>query len=397
LDFQLSPDQLRRSSYARQWASGFSNLRFDRRLESEFRAQYAVDMLRRRRLAILLGIGLFILFAAVDAVRLEGPAETFSLVIRLAVGLPLLAITLWISHSEQVAKLLAPMLMVVVCFVGLAISAIFFVAHGHGQAYQPEGLYMISVFIFFLTGLLFWRAVACAAIVLMGFITGPLWVGEPVTQTGFYAFNIFVLNLLCAFGCYLLEQRARETFLIRNILAQAADQDGLTGIANRRAFDRVFEDRVARAMTSRRFLAMLLLDLDHFKAYNDRYGHMEGDRVLRQVSEVLEDFARRPHDIAARLGGEEFAVLLYDTSAEAAEHQAEGLRLAVRDLGIPHTLNPPARVMTTSIGVAVLDPEEGGSTVSLLAAADQALYAAKDAGRDCVRFAKQSDLTHEPS
>jgi diguanylate cyclase (GGDEF)-like protein len=390
LAFKLSPEHIRRSAYARQLASGSTSLRFEPRLEEEFRISYSKDNFTRQRLMVMFGTVLILVFAAADYFRLSGDARDWSLIIRLGVIIPLLLIALVLSFLQSTRRFLEQVIMLLLVVVGASIVSIFYIAAANGQAYQPEGLYMIAVVTYFLTGLLFSRAVICSALVLGLFVAGRLFVDQAVPMLGFYAFAFFMLNLLCAIGCYLLEQRTRLSFLTYAILVEAADHDGLTGIANRRAMDVRLDELVARSLTSHQPLALLLLDLDHFKDYNDRYGHLEGDRCLRQVTQVMQDFARRPQDMAARYGGEEFALLLFDLSPQAALHQAEAVRIAISDLAIPHVLNKPARVMTTSIGVAVLEPGKGGSSVALLATADQALYAAKHAGRNRVEMLAMS-------
>jgi diguanylate cyclase (GGDEF)-like protein/PAS domain S-box-containing protein len=171
---------------------------------------------------------------------------------------------------------------------------------------------------------------------------------------------------------------------LQDKLAALAIEDGLTGLANRRRFDERLSEEWNRAQREGTSLALLMIDLDHFKIYNDKYGHLAGDECLRRVARVLMDEARRPADLAARFGGEEFAVLLPNTDAAGCALIGERVRHACRELGIPHALNLPSGVATTSIGGAVSWPgtERSGGPLSLIEAADRALYAAKSSGRD---------------
>jgi diguanylate cyclase (GGDEF)-like protein len=127
-----------------------------------------------------------------------------------------------------------------------------------------------------------------------------------------------------------------------------------------------------------------MIDVDDFKPFNDTYGHQAGDETLRRVGEVMRDFGRRPLDTAARYGGEEFALIMSDVTVEHAAKVAEHLRAAVAQLGIPHSAARAAGVVTLSIGVAVGTPSIGRTPRSLVQLADEALYAAKAAGRNCV-------------
>lgn len=167
-------------------------------------------------------------------------------------------------------------------------------------------------------------------------------------------------------------------------LETLAVEDGLTGLANRRCFDQHISDEWARAYRDRTSLGLLLIDLDHFKEYNDTYGHPAGDECLRTLAKVLTREAKRPGDLAARYGGEEFAIILPNTDAAACTLIAERIRHAIREAGIPHASNAPSALVTASIGGAACRPgmERSVGPVSLIEAADRSLYAAKDGGRD---------------
>ncbi|MCP3394345.1 diguanylate cyclase [Bradyrhizobium sp. CCGB12] len=170
---------------------------------------------------------------------------------------------------------------------------------------------------------------------------------------------------------------------LQDKLASLATTDGLTGLANRRAFDERLADEWARARRDGTQLSLLLIDVDHFKKFNDHYGHLAGDACLRALGRILSAQAKRPADLAARYGGEEFAVLLPNTDADGCADVGEGIRQALHDLAMLHTQNPPSRLVTASVGGAAALPSETTMDCStLVAAADRALYAAKDGGRD---------------
>ncbi len=177
--------------------------------------------------------------------------------------------------------------------------------------------------------------------------------------------------------------RAREDALeADNIrLYQQATHDALTGLYNRFAFYEHLDRLFRYGQRAGRSLAVLAIDIDRFKAINDTWGHAAGDRVLQRVAESIAASARRPLDMAARLGGEEFAVLLEGVDCENAWALGELLRLRVADLKLPH---PHGGVVTVSVGVACSPPEQDCSPKELLARADRALYEAKGAGRNRV-------------
>jgi diguanylate cyclase (GGDEF)-like protein len=180
-----------------------------------------------------------------------------------------------------------------------------------------------------------------------------------------------------------LEALARE-------LRQLSAEDGLTGIANRRHFDQVLLREWRRAIRGRYPLTLVLLDLDYFKDFNDRYGHPAGDQCLKEVGRVLRAHCRRPGDVAARYGGEEFAVILPGTGPEDAREIAAHVCANVETLAIPHDRSKSGTVVTVSAGVASVIPDRAGDPSHLIELADGALYRAKGAGRNRVCVAADS-------
>jgi diguanylate cyclase (GGDEF)-like protein len=187
--------------------------------------------------------------------------------------------------------------------------------------------------------------------------------------------------------------REKELVLVTQQLQQAnlelhrlSRLDGLTGLANRRDLDETLALEWARACREGMPLSLVMVDIDHFKAYNDSRGHQSGDECLRAVAQVVKAATRRPGDCAARYGGEEFAVILPNTPPAGSRAFAERLRLGVEGLGMPHGRSPIHACVTISAGVATSNPEPPlGTHHSLVAAADAALYTAKLAGRNQVR------------
>jgi diguanylate cyclase (GGDEF)-like protein len=160
--------------------------------------------------------------------------------------------------------------------------------------------------------------------------------------------------------------------------------DGLTRIANRVAFQRHLEQHWLLLAAAGAPLALLMVDVDLFKAYNDRYGHLVGDEALRKVASCLDAAVRDPQDLACRYGGEEFAVVLPRTGVAGATAVAERFRALLADEAIPHEASSISRVVTASVGIAAVQVSPGGDPVHLVDAADRALYRAKRAGRNRV-------------
>lgn len=166
-----------------------------------------------------------------------------------------------------------------------------------------------------------------------------------------------------------------------DLLRQLAFIDGLTGVANRRCFDEGLDTEWRRATRRGAPLALLMLDVDHFKRYNDRYGHQAGDDCLRRVASAIKIGALRPGDLTARYGGEEFACILPGTDLDGALTVAGGIEQRVRGLQIEHADSDAAKVVTVSIGVASCTLAVAGGPAQLVALADTQLYRAKHTGR----------------
>jgi diguanylate cyclase (GGDEF)-like protein len=181
-------------------------------------------------------------------------------------------------------------------------------------------------------------------------------------------------------------ERTRDLEQANLKLSALTMTDPLTGIANRRRFDDMLAAELNRAARCVHPLALLMIDVDYFKSYNDHYGHQEGDSCLRKVATLLQTHARRASDLAARYGGEEFVMLAADTDADAALALAESVRQALEAQRLPHALSPLGWV-SVSVGVAVLVPDELQTPELFLRMADKAMYRAKEQGRNQVVLA----------
>ncbi|MGV8040202.1 MAG: diguanylate cyclase [Thermoanaerobaculaceae bacterium] len=179
-------------------------------------------------------------------------------------------------------------------------------------------------------------------------------------------------------------ERTVELAAANRELERLASEDGLTKVANKRMFETFYADEWRRAVRNAAPLSVIMLDVDFFKRYNDRHGHLRGDECLRAVAGVLRERVRRAGDLVARYGGEEFVVVLASARLEGAVQVAEELRAGVEALRLPHGASDVAPHVTISLGVASTVPGIGADPASLVAAADAALYRAKAAGRNRV-------------
>jgi diguanylate cyclase (GGDEF)-like protein/PAS domain S-box-containing protein len=173
-----------------------------------------------------------------------------------------------------------------------------------------------------------------------------------------------------------------ELLSLQKKLEELSYKDGLTGIANRRMFDSTLQSEWADARRNQSPLSLIMLDIDYFKQYNDAYGHIQGDICLTQVATLLSSAASRPRDFVARIGGEEFAIILPETDVAAARKVAERCSQAIERERIPHEKSIASDFLTLSIGIATRIPAPDEKAVSLIEAADKSLYLSKNSGRD---------------
>ena len=382
----LNPDWLvdiQPNPYAEQLSRGYRLLRFAPDLESRYRVYMLRETLERKRVALIFALLAWLAFTGIDILMIEGLLLALLLTIRASVVVLLLVCWRMLLGGPQPHRI-TPLTITCIAAMGFGAAAVIALGHRQDSFFPYEGLLLVCMGTYFLAGLRLMEASVTCFSVLLAY-GGFEWLGG--LQAERLANNLlflFVGNLIGAVGCYLLEIQSREQFLVSGLFRVLAERDGLTGLYNRRSFDRELARRWRQAQREGASLALLLCDVDHFKAYNDHYGHPAGDRALQCVGETLQGAARRPLDIAARLGGEEFAVLLYDIQADEAHRRGEVLRQEMEARAIEHAGSQVAAVLTLSIGVCCLHPSADQSMDSLFVHADRALYEAKAFGRNQV-------------
>ena len=179
-------------------------------------------------------------------------------------------------------------------------------------------------------------------------------------------------------------------------MAHQSTTDGLTGLANRRRFDQALVAEQLLARSRKMPMSLLMIDIDHFKKYNDYYGHLAGDECLRRVASLLAQCTRRSGDLVARYGGEEFVLFLPGSDMQCAKEIAKECLNSLAAAAIPHAASPTSKQVSFSIGIASLMPDMPGMHLDaslLLSAADRALYRAKESGRNCFCVAEEDDWT----
>jgi len=379
---RLSPP---RSAYEAELERGLVALRFPAALEREFRKLHLMRVASRVRAwqAVLLVV--VVVSSIYRLGMLGGFGLNFETLLRCGVLLPACVAMSAAAWSQKYTTVYMRTALFGSMVMSVAASALVAQLVGEGSGSAIAFLTTIAFATFFLAGLLFFDALLVAVLGVVAFIAAGSFYGmAPIDLIYCSA----LLVLVAGMGTYIahgVEQSNRRFFLERGRLGDLAERDGLTGLRNRRAFDDHLVRVWQQSLRDRSAIAVLMIDLDHFKSYNDSYGHQAGDACLRHVAQLVQGFARRPLDVAARYGGEELAIVLYQVTTEHAMAVAEQLRASVEASRIEHREAPVRGQVTVSVGVAWMEASLERSPDEAVQLADQALYGAKLRGRNLVR------------
>lgn len=372
------------SRYAAELSKGSRDMRFPPDLEREYHRFYLAERRSHVRFfnAVVCALVLLALLASLISSHENTGLAQYLRLVSIASAYFLLA---WIARSRYFERAYLKTAYLASLFIAAvaAVEVATWIAAGVGEMFALLTLHSLGLY--FLAGILFRGALQANVVLVVSLAASLMLLGVPLAKV---AYLTGILAGAAAIGGLAFRHqgiRFRRTFLEHRLVSELAARDGLTGLKNRRAFDEHLPRAWQQALRDRRSMAVVMIDVDHFKAFNDRYGHQAGDDALQRVSVVVDGFAQRPLDLAARYGGEELAVLLFDVNREHAEKIAAQLRAAVQALGIEHSGNDPVGVVTASIGVGVVRPRLDRSPEGIVQLADEALYTSKKDGRNRIK------------
>jgi diguanylate cyclase (GGDEF)-like protein len=370
------------SPYAVQLQQGFRGLRFVRALEREFEAEFAEQHMTRMRTGFAVAMVVYAVFLLLRLRAETGPAADWGVALR-GMAIAAMAMTLVASYLRRLRPVLSGFVLATYALFAIAVTAVEVVAHKYRIDRHYEGLILVSFHVYVFSGLLLRPALLAGAFIFLSYLIGGALGGLAGKEWGYQLLFIAITHLIGGVALYSLEKTERDNFLRRRLFGVLATHDSLTGLYNRMAFFQQFERTVRQAARERVAIGVVLLDIDYFKHYNDRYGHLEGDACLRAVAGAIREEFRRPLDVVARYGGEEFAGVWYDIQPQSLRALGDQLRAAVQALRIANRDAPSGRV-TASVGAVACTPAEGESLLGLVKRADNALYDAKERGRNRV-------------
>ena len=363
-------------------------LRFAAPLERQFRSWHLARNLPRTRTATAVYLGLIVVMTAINMLGAMAPLAESVLqpiyVLRIGVACPALALILAATFLQPLQRWFQPIATVAIIVTGISVMWISAIAAASGNPLFQMGDVLVVVYATLFLGLLFRGVVTVAVGLVIAFLGVGTLLGVPRSDLEFAAAVIVATGLMAVLSALRVERLLRANFIETQLLNNIAERDGLSGLYNRRMFDTLASRLWQQAQRDQESLQVILVDIDHFKLFNDQYGHQAGDHCIRQVATIIARAAKRPFDFCARYGGEEFALVLYAPSGSDPAALAEQIRRETLALGIPHSHSAAGDVVTVSVGSAIAAPGTKRSLAGLIQAADEALYRAKQSGRNRV-------------
>jgi diguanylate cyclase (GGDEF)-like protein len=368
--------------YRDELRAGFPWLRFRAVLEREFRVAHLAHVRARVRACLLV---VAILGGLLLAVTPRAASAPWVDTLRPALIWPACALLALLAASRELFARYwlraAPALLAVAGATGGLVAVSEQLAGRHASfVLVAVGLTLLYV----AAGLLFWEALAAGLACALTYLAALVVQGADTDLLRYQGLVLLLVSVVGALLAALVDRGARTAYLHTRLLEDATCRDNLTSLANRRAFDRHLDLLWKQGLRDQAAVAILLVDIDNFKDYNDHFGHQAGDDCLKRIGRALVAPPHRPLDLAARLGGDEFAVILYGTSAEHLQRAGAEITRAVQDLQVAHAPGATHRTVTVSVGAALAVPQPDRSQHGLVQLADEALYDAKSQGRDRV-------------
>jgi diguanylate cyclase (GGDEF)-like protein len=378
---------------------GSRGLRFPPRLEEAFERETGEARTRYLVASGLVALLIYDLFLITDRMMIPDVFGT-ALIVRLAILTPIALLTFLAVWRGPSPFLRESMEAAITVLASVSVMYLFVISNSANATYYHPGLSLVLMFGNVVVRLRFWFALVASVATIMAYIVTQGAFGTLSLDVGVtYVMYLCATAIFTLIANYTIERDQRFEYLVslrercqrvaltavNTRLSELSRRDPLTGIANRRALDDYLERMPGRPRQDA--IAVVMLDIDHFKLFNDHYGHQGGDECLQRVAHTIRDSLHRSGDMVARVGGEEFVVVLPGADVRAAADIADNIRQRVVELGIPHELSPDLKYVTVSAGVAALDPAKAADAKAILAEADAALYRAKAGGRNRVETA----------
>ncbi|MGD8340410.1 MAG: diguanylate cyclase [Gammaproteobacteria bacterium] len=375
----------------RQLETGTPNLRFTPFLEKEFHAYSVSQMVTRGRLAASVAFLFALVVSSIEFMLGGTVVNDTPGILAVATIAPLFGMVLIATYVPSLARHYEKIAAAAIALAGISIVYVSQVASLNGASYMLATVVLINLYACRFLGFRFSLGVGLASLLVLAHVVTGLIIGYPMGELLYMTAILGAATVIGTVSSYNWENTMRKAFVEQRLLNELAQRDGLTGLYNRRIFDDYIQRVWRQARRDQVPVEIILIDIDHFKIYNDLHGHQAGDDCLRRVAMTISSAAKRPFDFSARYGGEEFVLVLYGPPKDYARTVPEELRREIIDLAILHEGSHVAPTITVSIGVALAEPSSGRSLTGAIQAADEALYEAKQSGRNRVVFKDASE------
>ncbi len=361
---------------------GYRDLRFPEPLEQQYRDDHRLGSHRMVRMSVIVAFITSIGFALIDHWLVKSVNATPD-VVRFGLQFPILAICLLATYRHFYLKWYDPAIRIGVPLFGIGTVLMTSNAPLDHMALVGARLLLVTFFCYFMLGMRMRTALASNVIVFATLIIMCIFGPIPTGMGGYLTFALLCANIIGGTGAYALEYANRTAFLERLSLEEMAARDGLTRLLNRQTFEFRARSAWRNAMSIQRPLAVVMIDVDYFKRYNDHYGHQAGDECLRRVATAVRNAIKPQRDeLVARYGGEELIALLLDRTPMEVETIARNIVECIARQAIPHAASVVGDCVSVSVGATTPCTNDAIAYSTLVHIADKALYLAKYQGRN---------------
>jgi diguanylate cyclase (GGDEF)-like protein len=379
---------------ARVLADGYARLRFPQPLEQQFRRDHLLASQPWVRLSLLVALATTTGFAIIDHSVIHA-TNAVPDVVRFGLQLPVLLICLLATSRNLYARWYELLIQLVSPLFGIGTVLMASFARPEHVALVGSRVLLVAFFMYFMLGLRAVQAVRLNAVMAIAFAAAGVSEVMRTDVATYLSFALLCANVIAFSGAYALEHANRTAFLERQLLEEIASLDGLTQLLNRQTFEVRAQALWDDAANTGKSVCVIMIDVDHFKLYNDHYGHQAGDECLRRVATAIRGSMSETQSLVGRYGGEEIVAISVDDLDNSARHVADRIVEHVAQLDIAHASSPSSHRVSVSVGATTQTPPLTQSFSTMLKLADSALYTAKRDGRNrsvFVRIEAQREL-----
>ncbi len=366
---------------ARVLAEGYARLRFPQPLEQQFRRDHLLASQPWVRLSLLVALATTTGFAIIDHSVIHA-SNAVPDVVRFGLQLPVILICLLATSRKLFARWYELLIQLVSPLFGVGTVLMASFARPEHVALVGSRVLLVAFFMYFMLGLRAVQAVRLNAVMAVAFAAAGFSGIMRSDVATYLSFALFCANVIAFAGAYALEHANRTAFLERQLLEEVASLDGLTRLLNRQTFEVRAQSLWDEAARTGKSVSVIMIDVDHFKLYNDHYGHQAGDECLRRVATAIREAMNGTQSLVGRYGGEEIVAISADDSEDSARHVADRIVDRVAQLDLPHDSSPSIQRVSVSVGATTQTPPLTESFNVMLKLADSALYTAKRDGRN---------------